>query len=150
MSYMRRDSELDRICKLLCGTATRQERRTRLDAAAGQSLPTLVAFGAANACSTGFGYGPTPQGRLRHRLTKVHGAQVTMIDEFRTSRVCSCNGNLLVHVHTRPEAIVASRTQRDAALLKKRVAHGLPPRAAAATPPRRLFTAVHGMLRCRN
>ena len=150
MSYMRRDSELDRICKLLCGTATRQERQARLNAAAGQSLPTLVAFGAANACSTGFGYAPAPQGRLRHRLAKVHGAQVTLIDEFRTSRVCSCCGELLDHVHRRPEAIVASRAQRDAALLKKRVARGLPPRAAAAAPPQRLFTAVHGVLRCRN
>jgi len=135
MSYMRRDSELDRICKLLCGTTTR--RRERLEAAGGQSLPTLVAFGAANACSTGFGYAPAPQGRLRHRLAKVHGAQVTLIDEFRTSRVCSCCGGLLEQVHKRPEAILASRAQRDAALLKKQVARGLPPRAAAAAFHRR-------------
>ena len=113
-------------------------------------MPTLVAFGAANACSTGFGYAPAPQGRLRHRLAKVHGAQVTLIDEFRTSRVCSCCGELLEQVHKRPEAILASRAQRDAALLKKQVARGLPPRAAAAAPPRRLFTVVHGVLRCHN
>ena len=138
MSYMRRDSELDRICKLLCGTAARQERQERLEAAGGQSLPTLVAFGAANACSTGFGYAPAPQGRLRHRLAKVHGAQVTLIDEFRTSRVCSCCGGLLEEVHRRPEAVLASRAQHDAAVLKKQVARGLLPHDAIVRAPGRL------------
>ena len=147
MSYMRRDSELDRICKLLCGTAARQERQERLEAAGGQSLPTLVAFGAANACSTGFGYAPAPQGRLRHRLAKVHGAQVTLIDEFRTSRVCSCCGGLLEEVHRRPEAVLASRAQHDAAVLKKQVARGLPPHDAIVRAPGRRFTVVHGVLR---
>ena len=151
MSYMRRDVELDRICRLLCGTTTRQERQARLEAAGGQSLPTLVAFGAANACSTGFGYAPAPQGRLRHRLARVHGAEVTLVDEFRTSRVCSCCGEPLEEVHRRPEAVLASRAQHDAALLKKQVARrGLPPSAATVTAPRRVFTVVHGVLRCRN
>ena len=49
---------------------------------------TLVAFGAANACSTGFGYAPAPQERLRRRLEKIHGARVFLVDEFRTSQVC--------------------------------------------------------------
>ena len=157
MSYMRRDSELDRICKLLCGTATPQDRQARREAAAGQSLPTLVAFGAANACSTGFGYAPAPQGRLRHRLAKVHGARVTLVDEFRTSRVCSCCGELLECVHRRPEAVLASWAQYDAAVEKKRekwekrrIARGRPPRPATAAPPRRLCTLVYGVLRCRN
>ena len=44
----------------------------------------------------------------------------------------------------------SERAQRDAALLKKRVARGLPPCAAAAASPWRLFAAVHGVLRCRN
>ena len=52
-NYMKRDREIDRVCQDLCG---------------GQ--PTIVAFGAANACSTGFGYAPglRPQGpKARHR-----------------------------------------------------------------------------------
>ena len=74
--YALRDSALDRVCKKIT---------------AGQ--PTLVAFGAANSCSTGFGHAPAPQGRLRHRLSTVHRATVCLIDEFRTSRVCCrCNG----------------------------------------------------------
>ena len=49
---------------------------------------TPVAFGAANACSTGFGYAPAPQERLRRRLEKIHGARVFLVDEFRTSQLC--------------------------------------------------------------
>ena len=44
---------------------------------------TLVAFGAANACSTGFGYAPAPHERLWRRLEKIHGARVFLVDEFR-------------------------------------------------------------------
>jgi len=59
------------------------------------TLPTLVAFGAANSCSTGFGYAPAPQARLRRRLEKIHGAYVCLIDEFRTSKCCcSCRQQL--------------------------------------------------------
>ena len=78
MNYMRRDRELDRICHDLCG-----------------DKPTIVAFGAANACSTGFGYAPAPQRRLRHRLRHVHGAKVCLIDEYKTSQLCCGCGNQL-------------------------------------------------------
>ena len=90
MNYMRRDRELDRICNDLCG---------------GQ--PTIVAFGAANACSTGFGYAPAPQSRLRHRLRHVHAAKVCLIEEYLTSQVCSgCGERLgLVHEHGRREPV---------------------------------------------
>ena len=150
MSYTPRDSEFDRICKLLCGTTAQRERRERLEAAGGRSMPTLVALGAAKACSTGFGYAPAPQGRLRHRLAKVHGAQVTLIDEFRTSPVCSCCGGLLERTHRRPKAVLASRSQRAAALLRKLAARGIPQHTLAAMPRRKVFAAVHGVLRCRH
>ena len=78
MNYMRRDREIDRICQDLCG-----------------NQPTIVAFGAANACSTGFGYAPAPQSRLRHRLRHVHGARVCLVDEYKTSQLCcGCGGQL--------------------------------------------------------
>ena len=79
-NYMKRDRvrEIDRVCQYLCG---------------GQ--PTIVAFGAANACSTGFGYAPAPQSRLRHRLRHVHGARVCLVDEYLTSqRCCGCSSKL--------------------------------------------------------
>ena len=142
-SYMRRDSELDRICKLLCGTSTRKERLARL-AAAGEGLsppPTLVAFGAANACSTRFGYAPAPQARLRHRLAAFHGARVTLIDEFRTSRVCSCCHQLLEETHKSPGAAAKSQAQR-AAGARARARTG-------AEAEARLTTRVYGVLRCR-
>ena len=49
----------------------------------------LVAFGDGSGCSSGFGYSPAPQARLRHRLSTVHGARVTLIHEAFTSQVCS-------------------------------------------------------------
>ena len=60
-----------------------------------KAQPTIVAFGAANACSTGFGYAPAPQSRLRHRLRHVHGARACLVDEYLTSqRCCGCGGKL--------------------------------------------------------
>ena len=43
------------------------------------AIGVLVAFGAANACSTGFGYAPAPQARLRHRLAKLHGWRAVVL-----------------------------------------------------------------------
>ena len=48
---------------------------------------TLVGFG--GDCSTGCGYAPVPQKRLRARLEKVHGARVSVIGECYTSQRCS-------------------------------------------------------------
>jgi hypothetical protein len=172
-SYMRRDRELDRICKLLCGTSTRTERRALEQRAAqgpgAQPLPTLVAFGAANACSTGFGYAPAPQGRLRHRLAKVHGARVTLIDEFRTSKVCSCCGSLLEKTYKSLKAAAKSQAQKTEAAERKRIAaserssrepsarsrapaaRSRAPAAPVRAPRRapRLTTLVYGVRRCR-
>jgi hypothetical protein len=71
-SFMKRDRALDAICKRI--TASKEN--------------VLVAFGDASACHTGFGYAPAPQGRLRKRLGVIHAAQVTLIDEYNTSRYC--------------------------------------------------------------
>ena len=55
----------------------------------------LIAFGDASTVSTGFGYAPAPQARLRHRLQTMHKAFVTIIHEFRTSVMChECHGPL--------------------------------------------------------
>ena len=71
-SFMKRDQALDTICKRI--TASKEN--------------VLVAFGDANSCHTGFGYAPAPQGRLRLRLHLLHGARVTLIDEYNTSQYC--------------------------------------------------------------
>ena len=61
-------------------------------------LPLLVAFGDGRACSSGLGYCPAPQGRLRHHLARKHRAHVCHVDECRTSKTCSCCGNVLQDV----------------------------------------------------
>ena len=81
-SYMLRDKALDEVCRAIT---------------AGSKGMTLVAFGGANSCSTGFGHAPAPQGRLRHRLSRHHNARVCIIDEFRTSRYCHQCQSLLMH-----------------------------------------------------
>jgi len=58
--YGKRDKCLDALCKEITSGVR----------------GTLVAFGGAASCSTGFGYAPVPQKRLRAQLEKVHGARV--------------------------------------------------------------------------
>ena len=48
-----------------------------------------MAFGGASSCSTGCGYAPVPQKRLRARLEKIHGARVSIIGEYYTSQRCT-------------------------------------------------------------
>ena len=80
-NYTKKDKALDGICKRITGG--RRE--------------ALIAFGAANTCSTGFGHAPAPQSRLRWRLEKIHGARITMVDEYRTSQMCCrCHQQLKV------------------------------------------------------
>ena len=71
--YGKRDRCIDHLCKRITG-----------------GVPgTLVAFGGAASCSTGFGYAPAPQKRLRARLAKVHGVHVSIIRGRFTSQRCS-------------------------------------------------------------
>lgn len=79
-SFMKRDRTLDTFCKRI--TASKEN--------------VLVAFGDASSCHTGFGYAPAPQGRLRMRLSLLHGAKVTLVDEYHTSQYCClCHHELL-------------------------------------------------------
>jgi hypothetical protein len=78
-AHIRRDRVLDQVIRQILGGSLSPSARAS----------THVALGAAKVCSTGFGHASAPQGRLRFRLEKVHRVAVTMIDEFRTSQVCS-------------------------------------------------------------
>ncbi len=71
--YGKKDKCLDTLCKDITGGVR----------------GTLVAFGGASSCSTGCGYAPVPQKRLRARLEKIHGARVSIIGECYTSQRCS-------------------------------------------------------------
>jgi hypothetical protein len=103
-AYIFRDKTLDKICHKITSSSV--------------TLPTLVAFGAANSCSTGFGYAPAPQARLRRRLEKIHGAYVCLIDEFNTSqRCCSC--------HQQLKAGVASGIDRHGVYHHRKELHGV-------------------------
>ena len=66
-SYIAIDKTLDKQCRAITG----------------RKREVLVAFGAANTCHTGFGYAPVPQKRLRHRLERIHGAQVSDLSSPR-------------------------------------------------------------------
>ena len=92
-SYMKRDQALDNLCKRIAGgVLPRWANGTRYKSSQDD---VLVAFGAANACSTRFGYAAAPQERLRRRLAKLHGARVFLVDEFRTSQMCCrCHNRL--------------------------------------------------------
>ena len=61
----------------------------------------------------GFGYA-FPQGRLRRRLSVIHGANVTLVDEYYTSRYCcKCHQALLAPKATHSlEKILSSRVLR--------------------------------------
>jgi len=71
--YGKRDRCLDALCSDITGGVR----------------GTLVAFGGASSCSTGCGYAPVPQKRLRMRLENIHRARVSIIGECYTSQRCS-------------------------------------------------------------
>jgi hypothetical protein len=98
-AFAARDRALDEVCKRLLGSDATPVH----PATPNPPLPCIVAFGAANACSTGFGYAPVPQARLRHRLEQVHKAVVVLVDEFRTSQCCCACGHVLRDVYRRSE-----------------------------------------------
>jgi len=117
--YKARDSALDRVCKFLCrgkpipAPPLQKHALEKRFKPFQKDLPLLVAFGNGRACSTGLGYCPAPQGRLRHRLARLHGAHITIIDEYCTSKKCSTCGCDLQNVHRcRTNGIV--RRPRDA------------------------------------
>ena len=85
LSYQSRDRALDLICSKICGGTAAPKAQTR--------PRVLVAFGNGGKVSTtGCGYAPAPQSRLRHRLQHVWGARITLINEFCTSKCCCHEG----------------------------------------------------------
>ena len=105
-SYARTDRALDDICKRICSlgatSSNASEKKPRERRFHGSNV--LVAFGNACGTSTGFGYAPVPQARLRHRLEHVHRCRVTLIHEFCTSRYCSGCKQRLVFIGVKSEA----------------------------------------------
>ena len=83
--YINRDKSLDQLCRRIVGKE-----------GSSQTKPVLVAFGSgAQVCSSGFGYAPAPMKWLRKRLSLIHGARVTLVDEPYTSqKCCRCHSQL--------------------------------------------------------
>jgi hypothetical protein len=104
-SYSRVDKSLDDICKKICqlgapeSELTRQfHHRDHRNQRTFHGENVLVAFGNGCGTSTGFGYAPAPQARLRHRLETVHKCRVTLIHEFCTSKLCSSCEKQMVYI----------------------------------------------------
>lgn len=98
LSFISKDRALDFVCRKICGGPPRPKAQKR------GRPPVLVAFGNGGTVSTtGCGYAPAPQARLRHRLKHVWGARVSLINEFRTSRCCCECGQVMKNVYKRHE-----------------------------------------------
>ena len=90
LSFQSKDKALDLICSKICGGVSVSKVQMHEDPR------VLVAFGNGGAVSTtGCGYAPAPQARLRHRLKHVWGAHISLINEFRTSKCCCQCGTFL-------------------------------------------------------
>lgn len=94
----RTDAFLDRVCRdiISLGLPRAEEAKRKP-----RGEDVLVAFGDANTSVGGFGYGSAPQGRLKHRLSAVHGCTVFPVDEYFTSQKCSSCEKKLVYVGIR-------------------------------------------------
>ena len=108
LGYRMRDRFLDAVCKRITGSRS----------------DTLVAFGNASTCSTGFSYAPAPQQRLRHRLEKIHHAKIVMVDEYHTSQMCNSCHNKLEHAIASHSPEEVDRSER---LTKMKKCHRLHP-----------------------
>ena len=104
----RTDAFLDKVCRdIISQGLPRAEEAKRKP----RGEDVLVAFGDANTSVGGFGYGSAPQGRLKHRLSAVHGCTVFPVDEYFTSQKCSSCEKKLVYVGIRSadEQLAAER-----------------------------------------
>jgi hypothetical protein len=118
LSFQSKDKALDLICSKICGGVSipkaQKQGRQRV----------LVAFGNGGTVSTtGCGYAPAPQARLRHRLQHVWGARVSLINEFRTSKCCcQCqHGDLMSCVFKkRNKGIVLNKAKKIHGVLRCR------------------------------
>jgi len=112
LSYQSKDKALDLICSKICeGVAI-----PKIDKL--ERPRVLVAFGNGGKVSTtGCGYAPAPQARLRHRLQRVWGAHVSLINEFRTSKCCCQCGEVMSKIY--------KRRNKGMVLNKAKVIHGV-------------------------
>jgi len=117
LSFQSKDKALDLICSKICGGVSVSKVQMR------ENPRVLVAFGNGGTVSTtGCGYAPAPQARLRHRLQHVWGAHISLINEFRTSKCCCQCGEILSCIFKR---------RNKGIILKKAV-------------------KIHGVLRCKD
>jgi hypothetical protein len=115
LSFQSKDKALDLICSKICGGVSVSKVQMH------ENPRVLVAFGNGGTVSTtGCGYAPAPQARLRHRLKHVWGAHISLINEFRTSKCCCQCGKFLSCIFKR---------RNKGTVLKKAV-------------------KIHGVLRC--
>jgi len=117
LSFQSKDKALDLICSKICGgvSVSKVQRHER--------PRVLVAFGNGGTVSTtGCGYSPAPQARLRHRLKHIWGAHISLINEFRTSKCCCQCGEILSCIF---------KKRNKGVILKKAV-------------------KIHGVLRCKD
>ena len=114
LSYQSKDKALDLICSKICeGVAI-----PKIDEL--ERPRVLVAFGNGGKVSTtGCGYAPAPQARLRHRLQRVWGARVSLINEFRTSKCCCQCGEVMSKIYkTRNKGIVLKKAKEIHGVLR--------------------------------
>ena len=91
-AYIHTQKTLDRICHRL----TKDHPNS------------VIAYGDSSFSHNSKGYAPTLKAnRIKHRLEKVHGTRVLMVNEFNTSQVCS----LCQH----PSKLVSLKSNRDPA-----------------------------------
>ena len=94
------------------------------------------------------------------RRQKVHGARVALIDEFRTSKVCSYCGSLLEKTYKSLKAAAKSQAQKTEAAERKWIAASepsarsrAPVRAPRRAPPApddaRIWSAPYGRAEAR-
>lgn len=101
-AYIRRDRVCDQIIRDLLGGSLSSEARKEVH----------IAYGSGAAVSSsGFGAPPAPQQRLLWRMQQVHhGLKVTMVDEYRTSQICSnCLVERLYAAKAPPPSLVSGR-----------------------------------------
>lgn len=103
---------MDLICSKICGGVSVSKVQKS------ENPRVLVAFGNGGTVSTtGCGYAPAPQARLRHRLQHVWGAHISLINEFRTSKCCCQCGAIL--------SCIFKRRNKHVILKKAQKIHGV-------------------------
>ena len=108
LSFQSKDKALDLICSKICGGVSIPKAQKR-----GRPR-VLVAFGNGGTVSTtGCGYAPAPQARLRRRLQHVWGAHISLINEYRTSKCCClCGATMSCVFKKRNKCLVLKKAKK--------------------------------------